>query len=77
MHMPQSIAPFSRTATEKPDKSADTIWLCNTVGHKIAQANIRRKARDDQSRFLCNVWYLVKIAQYTAEKVVLTPSLAQ
>ena len=47
--------------------------LCNTVGHKIAQANIRRKARDDLPIALFipeRVVFVEKIAQYTAEKVV-------
>ena len=47
--------------------------LCNTVGHKIAQANIRRKARDDLPIALFipeRVVLIEKIAQYAAEKVV-------
>lgn len=71
MHMPQSIAPFSRTATEKPDRIDDTIGFA--TGHKIAQANIRRKARDDLPIALFipeRVVLIEKIAQYAAEKVV-------
>ena len=47
--------------------------LGNAVRHKIAQANIRRKARDDLPIALFipeRVVLIEKIAQYAAEKVV-------